>query len=380
MHIHLFNPENDLALASGCSNYTPPPHAVAIHNAGALLPLWWAENGDSVIIPSRYHNDGIRLAARLGLDINLIDSKSGSASGLTDFTDSIPTPWGWSHNAVRQFRCAGAVHNLPDDETIDRMRRLSHRRSSIAILNELNLAMDESFPVAVEATSPEIVIETEKSFPGCFIKSPWSGSGRGIFQAQNIPEQVLAARVSGIIRRQGCVMVEKGLDKLLDFAALFYCDTRPDSGPDIRFEGLSLFSAESRGMYDGNIVAPQSILRQRLATYIDISRLDTIISHLQNILGNLLGNDYRGYCGIDMMIYHEDGVIKIQPCVEMNLRMTMGVVAMKICERLRITSPKYLKWHFSHHASPHSDISHIPLSEQLLPPSEGFTLRLSEPF
>ena len=49
--LHLFNPENDLALALGCRHYTPPPHAVAIHNAGALLPMWWAEKEDRVIAP-----------------------------------------------------------------------------------------------------------------------------------------------------------------------------------------------------------------------------------------------------------------------------------------------------------------------------------------
>ena len=47
--IHLFNPENDLALASGMPFYTARPNARALHDAGAALPFWWAEDGDMVI-------------------------------------------------------------------------------------------------------------------------------------------------------------------------------------------------------------------------------------------------------------------------------------------------------------------------------------------
>ena len=40
--LHIFNPENDLALAANVARYTPPPAAVSLRLSGALLPLWWA--------------------------------------------------------------------------------------------------------------------------------------------------------------------------------------------------------------------------------------------------------------------------------------------------------------------------------------------------
>ena len=67
MKIHLFNPENDLALGLGCRNYTPPPHAAAIHRAGALLPMWWAEDKDLIIAPVSMKDEAEKLRERFGL-------------------------------------------------------------------------------------------------------------------------------------------------------------------------------------------------------------------------------------------------------------------------------------------------------------------------
>ena len=44
-------------------------------------------------------------------------------------------------------------------------------------------------------------------------------------------------------------------------------------------------------------------------------------------LGSLLADAYVGYLGVDMMICVEDGTYKVHPCVEVNLRMNMGVVS-----------------------------------------------------
>ena len=45
-----YNPENDLALASNALSYTPTAAAQEIRRSGALLPLWWSEPGDEVIV------------------------------------------------------------------------------------------------------------------------------------------------------------------------------------------------------------------------------------------------------------------------------------------------------------------------------------------
>lgn len=349
--IHLFNPENDLALGLGCRNYTPPPHAAALHRAGALLPFWWAEDGDSVIVPESFARQADGLCREWGL-------KGRVYTGGGD----IASPWGWSLDAKRQFVAAGVNREfLPSDEKIAEIRDLSHRRTSIAILERLG----EIYPRGVVFTNPAQAVEMEMNRRGCYVKSPWSGSGRGVFCASSLSREALHGRVAGIINRQGSVILEPGLDKVMDFAALFYGD-----GERVSFRGWSVFETESRGMYVGNIVAPQQHLVPMITEKCDDGELQLVVSRLETILGDLTRGIYAGWMGIDMLAYREGerNGCRLMPCVELNLRMTMGVVAMKIAERLRVNDPHLLAW--SHNVPAAGTI--------LLPPVEGFTLSLAK--
>ena len=55
--LYIFNPENDLSVANGGENYMPPPRARIIAEDLAFLPVWYAENGDDVIVPSERYID-----------------------------------------------------------------------------------------------------------------------------------------------------------------------------------------------------------------------------------------------------------------------------------------------------------------------------------
>lgn len=359
MKVHLFNPENDLALGIGCRNYTPPPHAAALHRAGTLMPLWWADEGDAVIAPEGLEKEARELCRRYGLHGRIFAAEPTPGAEAA--------PWGWSADAKRQFMIAGMDEGgLPDDKHIELLRNLSHRRMSIEIIKGLGA----DYPMPVEATDADVVVKMEKENPGCFVKSPWSCSGRGVFCAQSLDATALRKRVEGMINRQGSVMVEKGLDKVVDFAALF----RSADGR-VRFEGLSVFMAENRGAYSGNIVAPQKVLRSYLARFINLEQLDETIRELESVLSGLIGKEYQGYAGIDMMVYREDGEYKVMPCVELNLRMTMGVAAMKIHERLGGEETRLLRWELG--LSDDELRRRESAGELLLPPSDGFALTVS---
>lgn len=354
--LHLFNPENDLALGLGCRNYTPPPHAAAIHRAGALLPMWWAEDGDMILADPMLAAEAERLKDTFCLCGEIYDSRQANARNVE------PHPWGWSLDAKRQFATAGVSQDhLPTDKEIERLRQLSHRRMTMEIIKELG----GDFPLPTEITDAAQVVAAEKATPGCFIKSPWSGSGRGVFCARSLDEATLCKRAEGIIHRQGSVMVERGLDKVLDFAALFHSD-----GGEVRFKGWSVFRAESRGMYCGNIVAPQDQLKTMITDLVSSGYLDSVIGNEEKILGGLIGNSYRGWLGVDMMVYREDDAMKLMPCIELNLRMTMGVVALKMQEKLSVSAPHLLSWQLG----ANSDCGKN--STILLPPTSGFTLSL----
>ena len=55
--------------------------------------------------------------------------------------------------------------------------------------------------------------------------------------------------------------------------------------------------------------------------------MQSLKQELPDMIAGILP-DYRGYLGIDMMIYSDSaGKYRVQPCLEINLRYNMGLVA-----------------------------------------------------
>ena len=67
MNLYLFNPENDLAIAFGGENYTPPPAAQLIGKELSALPLWYADDDTTIYIPDKLPSDFLHTLAPLNL-------------------------------------------------------------------------------------------------------------------------------------------------------------------------------------------------------------------------------------------------------------------------------------------------------------------------
>lgn len=316
--LHLFNPENDLALAHNDVGYTVPPSAMRLHNAGATLPLWFSEKEDLIIAPHadldwiKYIKSQFDIPGNIASP-NSIDKISHCA------------PWGWSHNTCQQFINYGIDSSLlPDEEIITKIKELSHRRLTIKILQELTAKYPFiNIPLPFEARNDKEVLDFANKYKSIFIKSPWSSSGRGIFNASKMSATEICRQVNGIIRRQGSVLCEVALNKTKDFAMLFYSD-----GEKVEYRGLSSFICAENGAYTGNIIASQENIEQSLNLFNTTLTLTDLANSLCDILTALITPFYNGYLGVDMMIYHNGNKHEIAPCVEVNLRMTMGIVAM----------------------------------------------------
>ncbi|MDD7576143.1 MAG: hypothetical protein SPK27_06635, partial [Sodaliphilus sp.] len=44
--------------------------------------------------------------------------------------------------------------------------------------------------------------------------------------------------------------------------------------------------------------------------------------------------NYEGFLGVDMLLYNDGGTTKLNPCVEVNLRATMGLVTCMVGEHI----------------------------------------------
>lgn len=319
----LFNPENDLALAAGTPNYTPPLAARRLREAGQTLPLWYGSAGDRVIthgVNARWFDTMTELFT---LQADLYDHRSATA--LT------PEPWGWSAAARRNFINENFdLSQLPDDTLLEHLRQLSHRRTAIEINRRLRNLLDfEIAPEAVEIDNPATLADLLAEDSDMVIKAPWSSTGRGIIDCRTLSPDEVIRHASGIISKQGSVMAEHAYDRLADFAMLFHSD-----GRHCRFAGLSLFDTDPRGAYTGNIIAPQNYLADRLAATYPAERLTATAAALEQVLSEVISPLYSGSLGVDMLIAGRgDGRPSLlDATVELNLRRTMGFVALSLAE------------------------------------------------
>jgi hypothetical protein len=161
------------------------------------------------------------------------------------------------------------------------------------------------------------------------LKAPYSSSGRGLLRLSGVPDLTRRRMIESIIRKQHYIGLEPFLNRTIDFAAEYYSD----GDGHCRFEGYSMFRTSDNGAYQGSLLASQSKIESTLQQYVTRDRITAVLSAVQASLEHVYARRYCGYMGVDMMIYDNDGEYCIHPCVEVNLRRTMGHVAIRLYEQ-----------------------------------------------
>ncbi len=320
--VYLFNPEHDLALAHGAHNYTAPPFARQLRHDLRLLPAWLAPAGSYVAIPDDCPIDEDRRWLQgHGLDVEPI-----AMSRIADLGPCRIHPWGWDATVRHQLLAHGAPGDcLPTDEELAWTRRLSHRRTTIAIHQALGNVFS---PPPVELSQYNDVVDFMRTHPGCYLKMPWSGSGKGIYRVIDpLGDRHVHHWIEGALRRQGSLLCELGLDRVQDFA--IECECRDGKA---MLTGYSVFDNDFHSQFGTGKVAPmQELHRLLVACYPD---LDSVVAEVLKALDANVSPHYMGPLGIDMMLYrNSNGHVALNPCVEVNLRMTMGMVTAAMGER-----------------------------------------------
>lgn len=327
--LYLFNPEHDLALASGEANYMAPASARRMASELALLPMWYAEEGSAVLAPSAYNLDYVKkIQELLGLSVDLITEPELAIEPDLDIR-----PWGWDV-ALRKWLSVLGVDEvlLPSMGQLNDLREYSHRSKAVALLPELQL--NECFcGESYYLKTPEEWKRFVEGRKECLLKAPLSGSGKGLNWCKGIFTPFISGWCTRVAASQGGVIAEPIYNKVEDFAMEFYSD----GAGELTFVGYSLFHTGKSGMYEGNCLLSNEAIRKKLAQYIPSEALMDLENCLKYRLSALVGTVYKGYLGVDMMICrfpeNEKPVFRIHPCVEINLRMNMGVIARFLHDR-----------------------------------------------
>ena len=329
--IHIFNPEHDIALAANLSNFTPPHAGRQLRSDLGFLPALWAENGDAVLVDDagraeqRYKRLVQSLNRQMGrrfyaADVAFVGLKQLNKIGQIDAVN----PWGWNVAQKAQLKRSGVAEELlPTDTQLAEIRELSHRRTSARLLPLLQ--QEGTVGEAYECFTEGDVTTLLGRYDRMVLKAPWSSSGRGL---RFVTLDTFTPQVKGWLRHlleaQGSVMAEPFYDKEKDFGMEFFVT---ETG-EIRYEGLSLFHT-ANGAYTGNILATESLKREMISHYLSLDLLDTVKEKVKQELKIVFKDKYVGPFGVDMMIVKGEKY-GLHPCVEINLRRTMGHVALSL--------------------------------------------------
>jgi len=318
MKLLIFNPEHEISLAYNKANVTMPHNVRRFSRDLAFLPALWAEDGDAIMVHDV--KSARRKAKRWIGDRykNILFFTPGEVA-LLQF-DSVE-PWGWDKTLCSQLINYGFdTYSVPDDVTLTRIRDMSNRLQTIILMNQLRDGIEKYTVGDPRFCTDQDELRVQASMLHRFVmKAPWSSSGRGIRFAKYPLESPLTGWAKNIIAKQGGLIVEPFHDKVKDLALEFYSDGKGN----VRYTGLSLFDTVD-GAYSANIIASENTKRKMLAKYMDLELLDEVKERICKILGTELQGIYVGPFGVDMMVVRGR---KLNPCVEINLRMTMGHVA-----------------------------------------------------
>lgn len=280
----IFNCSNDMALAAHVRQYVPPKRIQQMEADLADLAQVW---------------DGTPFAG----------------------------PWGWSLATKQRYRRMGVAEELlPSDEWLDEVRRLSSREFACGYVKDLLDELHDQRLLGREMRWMTVVEDPKEVLHGqlphlLIFKSPWSSSGRGVFVASAFDEHT-QRRLQGFLSAQGGFVMDRFYaDKVVDFAIEFFVH----ASHEVEFLGYSVFATGERGAYGYNYVESQEVLLRRIG--VDEALLQGLVDYHR---AHLAKTAYHGPVGIDML-KTADG--HVHPCLEINLRMNMGILALLLFER-----------------------------------------------
>lgn len=316
-HIFVFNPETDFARADRSANFTPNAKIRSMRKRMALIQHPLAVAGDMfLLLDNQTHRDiisteGYNEIMALGCGTIVPEQLA-----YMDLDNTRIIPWGWDMTLYRRLEKWGVPPSaMPPENRVESLTTLSHRRTTaafISLLPELNGMIADP---PQECHSVGEVEEFLSCHQPAFLKAPWSSSGRGIFTTTESTTESALQWARGIIRRQGSVMAEPAYTKTIDFATEWICREGM-----VSFAGYSVFHTSGRAVYKGNVEASQWELTQIIQRHINTDIRD-ITEAQREVIEKLIAPAYSGPLGIDMLA--DDKKIAA-PCIELNLRTTMG--------------------------------------------------------
>lgn len=345
----IFNSTCELAVGNGDKNYTPPDSLIGFERDLALLMLVFADKQDVVFGGKHLTNNEVDYFNWLfGKQCSFFDKLNVSE-------DYLPIPWGFAPNLYPFLNRENILLNKCFADSLfgswrEPYRDFFSRLSAVKLLNAStdflsNLSFKPSFNPTVVSSFDELrdLVPVGHDF---VVKNLWSASGRGVFISVNGKLTLTHTNIiTRIFKLKHSVVVEPFFNRVEDFSMQFEID----GSLNVLFKGVSFFETNKLGHYLGSKLNYNTdVFLERYPTLFNSLSLNSIANEMACKLAHLIKTDlsspfyntpltdsFRFPFGVDMMVYlNEKNEFLLHPCIEINWRHTMGLVALKLSESI----------------------------------------------
>ncbi|MFA5329937.1 MAG: hypothetical protein WC384_19225 [Prolixibacteraceae bacterium] len=341
-----FNPTCELAVANGSFSYVPPLLLQEMEQDLATLPFVFCTKDDVVLSEKSPSIFFLEMLENCGFEIpRFCTFAQIEAFSANTFHDILP--WGWSPAAHFKLKnattkCTSEFKESPVNSWRSEHKALFERSASLDFLKKILKNYPRFFFIQEALTGKNVSNSEEleqllEQHQAIVLKAPVSSSGRGI---QIIRKTKLNESnkqwISGIFKQQKYLIAEPYLQKVIDLS--FQFKILPDS--KVSYSGFSIFETNSNGQYKGTLI------HSDLKTILPEENTETLMEMIEStaqIITDLLpssvySNWHRGFLGVDAMLFRDNEKIYMQPCIEINSRLNMGVLARFIEKRVHSKS------------------------------------------
>ena len=322
-----FNPGHETAVLNASPYYVPPDTVLKMQHDLAFLPAWYGTEHDFVWVGKDFSMPCLKEAESLFSKM----PKPVCEENLLLCTQQELSCWGITPQAIHYFHTLKEQYNLRlviPEWREDFLALTSRLPAKECLENLLSVLPDISSQLLPQlcTTIKEVeqtVLSTSKPL---LIKAPYSSSGRGLLWLQNGLGSKEREVLHGMLKKQSWVTIEPVLQKVQDFSMQFISDGKGN----VSFEGYSLFNTNHKGAYQESLLQAQSKIEQTITSFVTLSLLQQTKQQILHFLQKRYAALYQGCISVDMMIYREDERNRLHPCVEINMRYSMGYLALQL--------------------------------------------------
>ena len=330
--VHWFNPgaEDQVMAAVSGKPFQPNKMGIALEEDLELLMLAVCRRDDVLLMRRPPSNEHLAYLKRTGFDLPEITS----VDALRDRKLGGLRPWAWSPDASSLLKplAAEVSPNVPWQWRDSLPPRCFSKEVGIELEKRLGLE-HESGTVCREVDHAMQEIARHLETGQALVKAVHACAGRGHLRVNHESKDAdTRLWLERTLASHQAVVVEPWLERVADFSALY----EMDASGNANLIGLTVMENDAAGRFLGSRVGPKwgSLLEPEIAAFLfKQGILEFVETQAPAALTDLLPG-YTGPLGIDLMVHRlADGRLALKHVVELNVRMTMGRIALELLKK-----------------------------------------------